>query len=209
MTRVTKSLCLYKYSGPAPGLYTCIKTWKNMYKIRLQRCCFETCNKFGKVTRLFCWHQDFVHKGLSAPAPGLYTCGKTFKNVYKIRIQRDLFGTCNKWSKWRGLSVDIKSLFFSWKGVSVLAPGTCIKGLKYIPGPGVMWAFTGFCDYFNMFEYRPLRNCFGVWLCHRLASSNSNSIKIFWTHISQSKLFKLETVNFIIELFLHERMKHN
>ena len=27
------------------------------------------------------WHQNFVHKGLSAPAPGLYTCGKTLKNV--------------------------------------------------------------------------------------------------------------------------------
>ena len=30
--------------------------------------------------------------------------------MYKIRIQRDLFETCNKWSKWYGLSVDIKSL---------------------------------------------------------------------------------------------------
>ena len=43
MTRVTKGLCLYKnsdpkgLSAPAPGLYTCIKTWKIMYKIRLQR----------------------------------------------------------------------------------------------------------------------------------------------------------------------------
>ena len=39
----------------------------------------------GKVTRPFCWHQNFVHKGLSAPALGLYTCGKTLKNVYKIK----------------------------------------------------------------------------------------------------------------------------
>ena len=133
MSRVTKGLCLYKNSGtkglsaPAPGLYTCIKTWKIMYKIRLQRYFFQ---QMGKGTRLFCWHQDFVHKGLSAPAPGLYTCGKTLKNVYKIRhqdfvhkglsapapglytcgktlknvykirIQRDLFETCNKWSKY-------------------------------------------------------------------------------------------------------------
>ena len=64
----------------------------------------------GKVTRLFCWHQDFVHKGLSAAVPGPKTCGKTLKNVYKIKIQRDLFETCNIWSKWLGLSVDIKSL---------------------------------------------------------------------------------------------------
>ena len=29
---------------PAPGLYTCIKSWKKLYKIRLQRDFFETCN---------------------------------------------------------------------------------------------------------------------------------------------------------------------
>ena len=39
----------------------------------------------GKVTRLFCWHQDFVHKGLSAP--GLNTCGKTLKNMYKSEFK--------------------------------------------------------------------------------------------------------------------------
>ena len=50
MTRVTKGLCLYKnsdpkgLSAPAPGLYTCIKTWKIMYKSD-QRYFFETCNK--------------------------------------------------------------------------------------------------------------------------------------------------------------------
>ena len=54
MTRVTKGICLYKnsdpkwLSAPAPGLYTCIKTWKIMYKIRLQRYFFETCNKWAK-----------------------------------------------------------------------------------------------------------------------------------------------------------------
>ena len=54
MTRVTKGLCLYKnsdpkgLSAPAPGLYTCIKTWKIMYKIGLHRYFFETCNKWAK-----------------------------------------------------------------------------------------------------------------------------------------------------------------
>ena len=46
----------------------------------------------GKEKRPFCCHQNFVPKGLSAPALGLYTC---------------------------------------------------IKTLKYIPGPCVRWAFTG------------------------------------------------------------------
>ena len=106
MTRVTKGLCSYKnsdpkgFSAPAPGLYTCIKTWKIMYKNQTSKVFFWNLQQMGKVTRLFCWHQDFVHKGLSAPAPELYTCGKTLKNVYKIRIQRNLFEACNKWSKW-------------------------------------------------------------------------------------------------------------
>ena len=101
-----EDLCLYKnsdpkgLSAPAPGLYTCIKTWKIMYKIRIQRYLFWNLQQMSKVTRLFYWQQDFVHKGLSALALGLYTCGKTLKNVYNIRIQRDLFETCNKWSKW-------------------------------------------------------------------------------------------------------------
>ena len=70
----------------------------------------------GKVIRPFCWHQNFVPKGLSAPTLGLYTCIKSWKNVYKIRLQRDVFETCNKWAKWESLSVDIK----------FLSPGVCL-----------------------------------------------------------------------------------
>ena len=33
----------------------------------------------GKVIRPFCWHQNFVPWALSAPAPGLYTCIKSWK----------------------------------------------------------------------------------------------------------------------------------
>ena len=58
---------------------------------------------------------------------GLYTCGKNIlKNVYKIRIQRDLFETCNKATNGR-----------SDKGFLLTSnvcpcPGlyTCIKSLK-------------------------------------------------------------------------------
>ena len=35
----------------------------------------------GKVTRLFCWRQDFVHKRLSARALGIYTCGEKNKKM--------------------------------------------------------------------------------------------------------------------------------
>ena len=47
---------------------------------------FFNLQQMVKVKRPFYWHQTFDAKGLSAPAPGLYTCGKTLKNVYKIRF---------------------------------------------------------------------------------------------------------------------------
>ena len=106
MSRMTKDLCLYKnsdpkgLSAPAPGLYTCIKTWKNMYKIRLQRYFFETCNEWAKWQGFSVDIRIFSTKGCLLLPRGYIHVEKTLKNVYKIRIQRDLFETCNKWSKW-------------------------------------------------------------------------------------------------------------
>ena len=37
--------------------------------------------------------------GCMPPAPGLYTCIKSGKKMYKISLQRDFFETCNKWVK--------------------------------------------------------------------------------------------------------------
>ena len=53
-----------------------------------------------KVTRPFCWHQNFVPWGLSTPALGLYTCTKSWKKLNEIGLQRDFCETCNKWTKW-------------------------------------------------------------------------------------------------------------
>ena len=53
----------------------------------------------GQSDKAFLLTLNFCLQGLSTPAPGLYTCGKTLKNVYKIRVRRDLFETCNKPSK--------------------------------------------------------------------------------------------------------------
>ena len=64
----------------------------------------------NEVTRHFCWHQNCVPWGLSAPALELYTCIKSWKKLYKIRLQRDFFETCNKWPKWQDVPVDIKIL---------------------------------------------------------------------------------------------------
>ena len=44
----------------------------------------------------FCSRQKFIPKWLSA-LPYMF---KIIKNVYKIRLQRDLFEACNKWAKW-------------------------------------------------------------------------------------------------------------
>ena len=139
---------------------------KKLYKIRLQRHFFETCNNWMKwqdvsvdiktlsplglrgsrpTSAVLCpWARHFTPRkywlitqeamapsrhdwkivdwdvkpqhnqpnplGLSASAPGLYTCIKSWKNLYKIRRQRDSFETSNKWSKWQNVPVDIKIL---------------------------------------------------------------------------------------------------
>ena len=48
---------------------------------------FWNLQQMGKVTRPFWWHQKFVHKGLSAPAPRLYTCGKKLKMCIKSEFK--------------------------------------------------------------------------------------------------------------------------
>ena len=47
--------------------------------------------QMGKVIRPFCWHQNYVLRGWSALALGLYTCIKSWKQLYKIRLQRHFF----------------------------------------------------------------------------------------------------------------------
>ena len=77
--------------------------------------------QMGKDIRSFCWHQTFAPWGLSAPAPGLYTCIKSWKKMYKIRLQRDFFfETCNTWPKWHDIPVVIK---ISSQGVVSPCPG--------------------------------------------------------------------------------------
>ena len=106
MPRVTWGICLHKtsdsrgLSAPAPGLYTCIKTRKIMYKIRIQRHFFKLATN-GQSDKAFLLTSGFCPQRVVCPYPGdILQCGKTLKNVYKIRIQRDLFETCNKWTKW-------------------------------------------------------------------------------------------------------------
>ena len=75
---------------------------KKCVKSDFKEISLKLAKKMGKMIRPFCWHQNFVPWGLSALAPGLYTCIKSWKN----RIKLD----CNKWIKWQDLFVDIKTL---------------------------------------------------------------------------------------------------
>ena len=92
MTRVTEGLCLYKnsdpqrLSAPDPGLFTCIKIWKIMYKIRLQRYFFETCNKWAKWQGFSVDIRILSTKDCLPLPQGYVHVEKTLKNVYKIRI---------------------------------------------------------------------------------------------------------------------------
>ena len=96
---------------PAPGLYTCIKSWKKNCIKSDCRHLFETCNKWTK------W-QD-ISVDIKTPSPGgclplpwgyIHVLNHFFFFLYKIRLWKDFFETCNKWMKWQDVSVNIKTL---------------------------------------------------------------------------------------------------
>ena len=58
-----------------------------MYKIRIERDLFLNLQQMVKVIKHFYWDQNFVHKGLSAPALGLYTREKTLKMCIKSEFK--------------------------------------------------------------------------------------------------------------------------
>ena len=65
-------------------------------------CClwFETSNRLPKWQEVFVDIKTLPPGGYMPPALGLYTCIKSWKKMYKIRLQIDFFETCNKWVKW-------------------------------------------------------------------------------------------------------------
>ena len=80
----------------------------------------ETYSKWPEWQKVYVYIK-FWPQGVVCPCPGLYTCIKTWKIMYKIRLQRYFFETCNKWAKWQGFSVDIWIL--STKGCLPLPRG--------------------------------------------------------------------------------------
>ena len=95
-----KNFVPWGLSAPARELYTCIKWWKKLYKIRLQITFFWNLQQINEVTRHFYWHQNFVPWGLSAPALGLYKCIKIMKKIVQNRTSKRFFFklVANDWS---------------------------------------------------------------------------------------------------------------
>ena len=134
MNEVTRHFCWHQNFVPwkmsALGLYTCIKSWKKCIESDFKEIFFLNLQQMTEVTRCSCLHQNFVSKGLLAPVLGLYTCIKSWKKLYKIRLQRDCFLklVANDRSDKRFLLTSK----FCPLGVSIPAPGlyTCIKSWK-------------------------------------------------------------------------------
>ena len=78
MNEVTRHFCWHQNFVPGgclplPWCYIhyCIKSWKKLYKIGLQRHFFWNLQQINVVTRHFCWHQNFVPVGC-LPLPCVY-----------------------------------------------------------------------------------------------------------------------------------------
>ena len=95
------------------------------------------------------------------------------KNVYKIGLQSNFFKHATSGQNDKGF---LLTSTFVPKGLSAPALGlyTCIKALKYIPGPGVRWAFTGplvLWDFFSDLSIYTFHGNFFIYLFFRLEYS--------------------------------------
>ena len=104
----------------------------------------------GKVIRNFCWHKNFVPKGLSVPALGLYTFIKSFKMCLKSYFKEIVLKLATNGQNDMGflltsMFVPKGLLMFVPKGLFAPALGlyTCIKALKYIPGQVSVYRTAG------------------------------------------------------------------
>ena len=86
-----KFLLTSKLCPPLPWGYIHVLNHEKIVQNQTSKRFLWYLQQMGKVIRPLCWHKNFVPWGLSAPAPGLYTCIKSCKKLYKIRLQRDVF----------------------------------------------------------------------------------------------------------------------
>ena len=116
MGKVIRPFCWHQNFVPwglsalFPGLYACIKSWKNCKESDFKDIFFKTCNKWMK------WQDILLTSKLCplwavcpSPSPStIYLYKNHEKKLYKIRLQRDFFETCNKWPKWQDVLLTSK-----------------------------------------------------------------------------------------------------
>ena len=146
MGKVIRAFCWHQKFVPkglyAMGLYTCIKSWKMCIKSDFEEIILKLAT-YGQREEAFLLSSKFYPQCIICPCPGLYTCGKTWKNVYKIRLQRDCSKTCNKWSKWWGLSVDINicpGAIYMYKSIKIYTRTRCQVSVYRTIGPLVKFS---------------------------------------------------------------------
>ena len=103
--RLSPRGCLPLHRG-----YTCIKAWKNIYKIRIQRDLLNLL-QMGKVKKPFCYIK-LLSPRVVCPCHGAICMYKIIKNVYKVRFQKDfLFLLTSKYFVPSGLSAPAPGLY--------------------------------------------------------------------------------------------------
>ena len=92
---LTSKLCPLGAVCPCLGAVYMYKIMKKCIKWDFKENFLEPATN-DRDDKMFLWTSKFRLQGVSAPAPGLYTCTKSCRKVSKIRLQRDF---CSKWPK--------------------------------------------------------------------------------------------------------------
>ena len=122
-------------SAPAWGYTHVEKKHLKTIKKKTSRRFFLKLSTNGQSDKEFLLTSNFVPKGL-------YTCIKSFKMCLKSYFKEIVLKLATNGQSDKGF---LLTSTFVPKGLSAPALGlyTCIKALKYIPGLGVRWVFTG------------------------------------------------------------------
>ena len=114
---LTSKFCPLELAASDLQLYTFIKSWEDVYKVRLKRF-FLNLQQMTIVMRSSCWHQNFGLNGLSAPAQGL--CLNFFFSITAdFNISSALrWAIQDQWSS--GFKNHCKTLINSYKPVVML-----------------------------------------------------------------------------------------
>ena len=135
--QVAKGLCLYKnsdpkgLSAPAQGGYILVEKHEKLCIKSGLKVMFLKLATNGQSDKDFLLTSGFCPQRVVCPCPGAIYMWKNIKNVYKIRIQRDLFETCNKWlsdinSCPQGVVCPCPGAINMYKSIKILSPIDCL-----------------------------------------------------------------------------------